>query len=84
MLDYVHKYTNLKFPDKEIKEKILSVNPVPKNIKDVPLLDGYMKQMLIEHNKTTTLHLEKVLRSAQERERNILGPLITPLVSYRR
>jgi len=75
MLDYVNKYINIKIPDKEIKEKIMALNPVPNNIHQVPDLDGYMKQLLMEHGKTKTLHLEKVLKTAQERERNVFGPL---------
>ena len=75
MLDYVNKYINIKIPDKEIKEKIMALNPVPNRIRQVPDLDGYMKQLLMEHGKTETLHLEKVLKTAQERERNVFGPL---------
>lgn len=75
MLAYINKYMSIKVPDKEIKEKIVSINPIPKNVRPVPEVDGYIKQLLIEHGKTTTLHLEKVLKTAQERDRNILGPL---------
>jgi len=66
---------NLRVLDKEIKEKIVSFNPVPKNVRQVPELDGYIKQLLVDYNKTTTLHLEKVLKSSQERDRHIFGPL---------
>ena len=75
MVDYVHRYMNIKIQDKEVKEKILTFNPVPRNIKKVPELDSYMKELLVENNKTQTLHIEKLLKSIQERDRNVLGPL---------
>ena len=75
LVDYVHRYMNLKIPDKEIKDKILSTNPVPKNVKPVPELDSYIKELLVDNNKTQTLHIEKLLKAIQERDRNIFGPL---------
>ena len=69
---------NLRVLDKEIEEKIGLFNPVPRNVRPVPELDGYIRQLLIDYNKTTTLHLEKVLKSSQERDRHIFGPLSKP------
>ena len=43
MVEYIHRYMNANIPAKEIKEKILSLNPVPSNIKRVPELDSYIK-----------------------------------------
>ena len=65
--NYIHKYMNTKISDKDIKEKILNKNPVPKNIKVVPELDRYMKDLLVENNKNNTLHIEKILKGSQKK-----------------
>ena len=43
---------------KNVKEKILSVTPVPSNIKNSQILDEYIKESLIG-NKKNTLNQEK-------------------------
>ena len=60
---------------KDIKDQILLTNPVPSNIRVVQELDGYMKQLLVDHNKTSSLHMERVLRATQERCFQSFGPL---------
>lgn len=75
MQEYVHKYMGLKIPDKELKEKVLSINPIPKNVKKTEELDSYIKELLVEHNKHMTMHVEKLLKTAQEKVQCILGPL---------
>jgi len=44
MIEYLN--VNVKIPDKDIKEKIMALHPVLENIRQVPSLDGYMKQLL--------------------------------------
>ena len=75
LVEYVRKYMDLIVTEKEVKEHIMNENPVPKNIRKVQELDSYMKDLLVENNKTQTLQIEKLLKAAQEREWNILGPL---------
>jgi len=74
MVEYIHRYMNANIPTKEIKEKILSLNPVPSNIKRVPELDSYIKELLVENNKSQTLQVERTLKVIQERERDTFGP----------
>jgi len=75
LLEYLNKYLTVKVPEKDVKDKILSTNPVPTNIKNASDLDSYIKELLVENRKTLTLHLEKVLMSTQEKIMDILGPL---------
>jgi len=75
MSDYIWKYIKVKVSDKDIKSKILTESPVPTNIKGVPELDRFMKDTLLENNKSQTFHVEKLLKTLQEKEREIFGPL---------
>ena len=75
MEKYVSKYTDTRIAEKDLKEKVTWVNPVPSNIKKPEEIDSYIKDLLVEHNKTATLHTEKILKSVQEKVHNILGPL---------
>lgn len=75
LLQYATKYMNIKVTDKDMKEKILLEDPVPLNMKTVPDLDGYMKQLLIDHHKHNTLHIEKVLKGIQEKCMYVFGPI---------
>ena len=44
-------YANLNFenyiPDKDINEKILTENPVPSNLQEVPVLDDFVNALLV-------------------------------------
>ena len=66
----------------DIKEKILSVTPVPSNIKDSQKLDEYIKDLLIENKNNTTLNQEKVLKGIQDQVVTILAPLSKLLEYY--
>ena len=68
-------YANLNFenyiPDKDINEKILTENPVPSNLQEVPVLDDFVKALLVSQTVITTDHqVEKF----QERHLQVMGP----------
>ena len=48
-------------PEKDIREKILQNNPVPRNVKVCQRLDEYIKELLLENKESSTLYDEKVL-----------------------
>lgn len=75
MLDYVHKYMATHASEKDIKDHILLQNPVPINLKKVPGFDSYIKELLMENNKSVTLKNERVLKSVQEKLAIVMGPL---------
>ena len=72
---YIHKYMAAHISPKDIKEKILSVTPVPSKIKDRQKLDKYIKELLVENKKNNTLNQEKVLKGIQDQVVTILAPL---------
>ena len=49
-------------PDKELEESIMTDNPVPKNLWNVPALDDFIKEILKDemrlHGFTSTMDLE--------------------------
>ena len=61
--------------DKNVDEKIMDWNPVPTNIKEVPVLDPLNKNKLMTSGKSLTLKHEKTLKNIQSQILNILGPL---------
>ena len=72
---YVHRYIGTHISPKDIKEKILSVTPVPSNIKYSQKLNEHIKVLLIESKKKNTLNQEKVLKGIQDQVVTILVPL---------
>ena len=73
--NYLDKYVRMKVQDNDLKSNIMDLNPIPRNVRQVPELDVYIKSLLANHNKNSALYMEKTLRNIQEREWNILGPL---------
>jgi len=56
-----------------VKEKILVDLPVPKNIKPVQELDGFLKEILNESGKSITVYNDKVFKNLGERSETFLG-----------
>jgi len=59
MANYVHKYMEKHFTEKDIKEQILSITPVPNNLKKPPVLDGHLKELLADHSQVATIQFSK-------------------------
>ena len=74
LVDYIHKYMKVHVSDKEIKDNVL-YDPVPSNIREVPQLDNYMKTILSDNSKFTTLKWEKTLKTIQDKVISVFGPL---------
>ena len=72
---YVRRYKATHISPKNIKEKILSVAPVPSNIKDSQKLNENIKDLLLKNKKKNTLNQEKALKSIQDQVVTILTPL---------
>ena len=75
LVDYIHKYMKVHVSDKEIKDNVLYDSPVPSNIREVPQLDNYMKTILSDNSKFTTLKWEKTLKTIQDKVISVFGPL---------
>ena len=67
--------------EKDIRERILQNNPVPRNVKVCQRLDEYIKELLLENKKSSTLYHEKILKRIQEKIVSVLAPL-TKLWSF--
>ena len=73
--EYIHKYMGVHIAEKEIKDSILYEHPVPSNIKKVPELDSYMKNLLNDNSKFNVMKVERTLKTIQEKVHNVFGPL---------
>ena len=62
---YLNRYLVNHISQKDLKEKILQENLVPSNIKNVQILDGYIKELLVEKRKSYTPNHEKVLKGTR-------------------
>ena len=59
-----------------IRENILTTNPISENVKGAQNLDEYIQKLLFDDNKLSTLNLKKkTQKSTQEKLASILGPL---------
>ena len=56
MADYATLHFKNYIPDKDINEKILTENPVPSNLREVPVLDDSMKTLLVSQTTISTNH----------------------------
>lgn len=63
LLEYVRKYITHHVPERDIKEKTLSENPISNNIKRTPSIDKYIKELLLENKKTLTLNDEDAFKN---------------------
>ena len=56
MADYANLHFKNYIPDKGIYEKILTENPVPSNLQEVPVLDDFVKTLLVSQTTISTNH----------------------------
>ena len=65
--------------ENDIREKILTTNPISQNMKGAQKLDEYIKNLLFDNKKLSTLNLKKKkkkkMKGTQEKVTSILGPL---------
>ena len=61
--------------EKDKREKILTTNSIPQNVKVTQKLDKYIKKLLSDNKKLSALNKEKTLKGTQEKVASILGPL---------
>ena len=58
---YLNKYMSVYVPEKDIREKLLQNNPVPRNVNVSQRLDEYIKELLLGNKKSSTLYHEKII-----------------------
>ena len=64
--------------EKDKREKILRTNPIPHNVKGTQKLNEYIKELLSDNKKLSTLIQGKTLKDTQEKVASSLGPLTRP------
>eukprot|EP00111_Clytia_hemisphaerica_P013734 TCONS_00040413-protein len=76
LLAHLKKYSTKHFSDKVIKEKILDLVPIPKNVPKPPEMDLYIKDLVNESVfKPRITRLDSFLVNVQHSIRSILGPV---------
>ena len=75
LLKYADHYLKKFIPDKELKDSILTENPVPKNFMKVPSLDVFIRDTMKEERRNHELTLDSILENVQDKTRDVLGPL---------
>ena len=80
LASYLNKYVSIHVAEKDIRQKFLQNNPVPRNIKVCQRLNEYMKELLLENKKSTTLYHEKILK--RDARKNCISPGSTKLWSF--
>ena len=52
--------------EKDVREKILTTNSIPHNVKGTQNFDEYVKELLSDNKKLSILNQEKILKGTQE------------------
>ena len=75
----LNKYMPTHLSENYIREKILTTNPISQNMKGAQKLDEYIKNLLFDNKKLSTLNLKEKkineMKGTQEKVTTILGPL---------
>ena len=66
---------HVQISDKDMKENISKDNSVPANVKELQVLQNYIKEILTENKRILTSTHEKSLKEVQEKVLHILGTL---------
>ena len=61
--------------ERDMRDKILNSHPIPNNVEGTQKLDKYVKELLSENKKLTTLNKEKTLKGTQGKVAPILDAL---------
>ena len=75
MIEYLNKCMHIQILDKDMKENISKDNSVPANVKELQVLQNYIKEILTENKWILTSTHEKSLKEVQEKVLHILGTL---------
>ena len=75
MLGYVIEHFEKYIKESDLQETMLDDNPVPEKIGGPKTIDDYLKEMLLEANKSRELEQDRTLEKIQQKVLNIMGPL---------
>ena len=75
LLKYADHYLKKFIRDEELKDSILTENPVPKNFMKVPSLDVFILDTMKEERRNHELIMDLDLEKVQGKTRDVFGPL---------
>ena len=75
MASYANKHLQKFVPERDLRDSILTANPVPSNISGPKKLDEFFRELLDEQKKKTELFWDSSLEKIQLKIVNVLGPL---------
>ena len=75
MAKYANSHFNQYVQERDLKESILTEDPVPSNIPEVKKLDEFMSHLLKENNQTSVCVLDKTLKKNSKKNIDVMGPL---------
>ena len=75
MASYANKHLQKFVPERDLRDSILTANPVPSNIGGPKKLDEFFRELLDEQKKKTELFWDSSLEKIQQKIVNVLGPL---------
>ena len=74
LADHVNSCTRVFFAEKDVQEQVLDLHPVPKDIKEAPIMDVVTQGVLDKKGRTNTVAKDNSLRKIQSKIRNAYGP----------
>ena len=74
LASYVNRYLSTHISEKDIREKIMATDSIRNNVKGTQKLDVYIKGLLSDNKKLSTLNQENTERYPREGSINF-GPL---------
>ena len=72
---FANSHSNQYVQERDLKESILTENPVPSNITKVKTMDEFMSHLLKEYNQTSVCALDTTLEKIQRKNIDFMGPL---------
>ena len=72
---FANSHSNQYVQERDLKESILTENPVPSNITKVKKMDEFMSHLLKEYNQISVCALDTTLEKIQRKNTDFMGPL---------
>ena len=74
LASYANTQLEKYIPEKSLQDAICEVHPVPNNLNQVKKMDEFLKDLLKEKNKNSSLAINEILGKIQKRTLSVMGP----------
>ena len=75
MAEYTNDHLNIFMQEKDLKESILKIIPVPSNLQKVRRMDEFMAQFLIEKRQKILLQKDAIYERTQIKDMDVMRQL---------